>query len=180
MTPRLDLDHLVISAETLAEGTAVVEKTLGVTLSEVGHHQRMGTHNRLLSLGPDAYLEVIAIDPDAAPPPHPRWFDIDRFAGPPRLTNWVCRTDDLDALLPEAPAGSGRPIVFARGDFRWRMAVPEDGRPPFDGAVPALIEWETEAHPAPRLPDAGVRLAGIEVVHPKATLLAEGLLGKFP
>ena len=34
-------------------------------LESGGRHPHMGTHNRLLSLGPDLYLEVIAVDPDA-------------------------------------------------------------------------------------------------------------------
>ena len=37
----------------------------------------MGTHNRLLGLGTNVYLEVIAIDTEAAPPARPRWFSLD-------------------------------------------------------------------------------------------------------
>ena len=83
--PMLTLDHIAISARTLAEGTAHVETLLGVTLGPIGHHAHMSTHNRLLGLG-DLYLEVIATDPDAPKPQWPRWFDLDHFAGPPRLT----------------------------------------------------------------------------------------------
>ncbi|MFM7460122.1 MAG: VOC family protein, partial [Burkholderiales bacterium] len=61
------LDHLVVGCADLARGAAWLERFLGVTLGPVGQHALMGTHNRLLSLGPDCYLELIAIDP-AAPP----------------------------------------------------------------------------------------------------------------
>ena len=64
----LVLDHIAVAAESLAEGAAHVEAALGVPLSDVGVHDLMGTHNRLLSLGPGLYLEVIAIDPEARPP----------------------------------------------------------------------------------------------------------------
>lgn len=172
----LILDHIAVAAESLAEGAAHVEAALGVELSDVGHHDRMGTHNRLLSLGPGLYLEVIAINPDAEPPAQARWFDLDNFTGHPRLTNWIVRTDDLAAALAKAPPGMGAPISFARGSYLWQMGVPPDGRLPFDGAAPALIEWESALHPAERLPDRGCRLAGLTVEHPEA----EALLAAYP
>ena len=110
----LTLDHIAISAATLAEGVAHVEAALGVTLAGGGQHPNMATHNRLLGLG-DLYLEVIAVDPAAARPPHPRWFDLDNFSGPPRLTNWVARSDDLTTDLNHAPAGTGTPLALSRG-----------------------------------------------------------------
>ena len=125
------LDHLAVSAGALAEGVAHVEDALGVRLSTGGQHPAMGTHNRLLRLG-DVYLEVIAIDPFATPPGRPRWFDLNNFTGPPRLTNWIARCADLDAALALAPPGSGTPMALARGDLAWRMAVPDDGRLPLD------------------------------------------------
>lgn len=172
----LSFDHMAISAETLAEGAAAVEAALGVPLSPGGQHPHMGTHNRLLSLGADAYLEVIAVDPDGASPAQPRWFDLDRFAGATRATNWICRCDDLEAALALSPTGTGRIWELERGDFRWRMAVPEDGRLPFAGLFPALISWQGEAHPAPRLEDRGVRLRALRLYSPEAPALRAALL----
>ena len=126
---------------------------------------------RLLSLGPSSYLEVIAIDPAAPPPGRTRWFDLDRFAGPPKLTNWVVRCDDLVSALAVAPAGTGKIMQLARGDLHWRMAVPDDGCLPFDGGYPGLISWRGTAHPAAGLPDRGARLELLEIVHPKADML---------
>jgi hypothetical protein len=143
-----------------------------------GKHPLMGTHNRLLSLG-DLYLEVIAVDPGAPSPGRPRWFDMDRFTGPPRLTNWVAGCDDLAAEVALGPSGIGHPIALARGDYRWQMAVPDDGRLPFDGAFPALIQWEGTAHPAPALPDHGLRLQRLEIGHPQATVLQAALAGRI-
>ncbi len=170
----LALDHIAIAAETLAEGTAYVEDTLGVTLGAIGVHDRMGTHNRLLSLGPGVYLEVIAVDPDAPKPAWPRWFDLDRFRGPPRLACWVARTEDMDAALAVAPPGSGTPMALSRGDFSWRIALAEDGRLPFGGAAPVLIKWDCAVHPTERLPDAGCRLVEMTIEHPEATTLLAG------
>ena len=172
----LTLDHIAVAAETLEAGVAHVEAALGVTMAPGGEHAEMGTHNRLLSLGPGLYLEVIAVNPEAPPPGQARWFDLDRFTGAPRLTNWIVRTDDLAGVLALAPSGMGTPISFARGPFMWQMAVPPDGCLPFDGAAPALIEWETALHPADQLPGSGCRLQRIEVSHPEA----EALLAAFP
>ena len=72
------LDHLAI-ATTSIEGREL-DELLGVDLSRGGKHERMGTHNRLLRLGPTSYLELISIDPQAPAPGHPRWFELDEPA----------------------------------------------------------------------------------------------------
>ncbi len=173
----LNLDHLVVAARTLDEGVSYVEAVLGVTLSPGGRHPHMGTHNKLLSLGPHEYLEVIAIDPEAGSPAVRRWFNLDNLQGAPRMTNWVCGTDDLHAAIDAAPPGSGVPLQLSRGDMNWSMAVPEFGRLPYDDAMPALIEWhEGSPHPNKRLPDHGLRLARLDVFHPDA----DALLKAFP
>lgn len=174
----LQLDHLAVSAATLEDGVAAVEAALGVPLVGGGKHPLMATHNRLLRLG-DIYLEVIAADPDAPRPAWPRWFDLDHFAGLPRLTNWICRTDDLAKALRDSPVGTGTAISLQRGDYLWRMAVPADGRLPFSNAFPALIQWQGTLHPAVALPKTGVRLTRLEIVHPEAPALRKALTGRF-
>jgi hypothetical protein len=170
----LTLDHIAIATEALDTGAAEVETALGLALQPGGQHAAMGTHNRLLSLGPD-YMEVIAIDPAGAPPAQPRWFDLDNFAGATRATTWICRCDDLEAALAAAPEGTGVPWSLARGDLSWRMAVPVDGKLPFGGLFPALIEWQGTTHPAPRLTDLGARLAGLRLFTPEAEGLRAAL-----
>lgn len=155
------LDHLVIAARTLSEGVGFVQQRLGIAPGPGGRHARMGTHNALLSLGPDCYLEVIAVDPDAPPPAQPRWFGLDAFKGVPRLVHWVARTGRIDALAgPDC-----RVLDMERGDFRWRFAVTADGLPQLGGAVPALIQWQEGGHPCNRLPDHGLRLKRLTVAH---------------
>lgn len=174
----LTLDHIAISAANLAEGVEWVENALGVSLAPGGAHPLMSTHNRLLGLG-DIYLEVITIDPAAPNPPHPRWFDLDNFTGGPRLTNWIVACDDLDITLAALPQDVGQPADLARGDLRWRMAIPADGCLPFGNAHPALIQWQGAAHPAQRLPDVGVRLDLLEIATPDADALTAALQGQF-
>lgn len=171
----LRLDHIAIAAQSLDEGRAMVERALGVTLAPGGQHARFGTHNLLLGLEDGLYLEVIAIDPAAPPPDRHRWFDLDRFEGAAHLRNWICACDDLDAALIAAPTGSGVPVELARGDLRWRMAVPDTGVLPYDNCAPALIEWQGDAHPAARLPQSGVRLTGLHILHSQAAQMRDAL-----
>lgn len=165
-------DHFAVAADSLAEGAAWAEAALGLPLAGGGEHALMGTHNRLLSLGAGEYMEVIAVNPAAPPPGRPRWFDLDRFAGAPRITNWILRCDDLDAALALAPPGTGTPVDFQRGALRWRMAVPDDGILPFGGAFPALIEWQGDRHATEVLPPSGCTLAALEIAHPEAADLS--------
>ena len=167
----LTLDHIAVSTGALETGAAEVEAALGLPLAPGGQHAAMGTWNRLLSLGPSEYFELIAIEPGAPGPSQARWFDLDNFAGATRATTWICRCDDLDAALAAAPEGVGVPWDLERGDLRWRMAVPRNGKLPFGGLFPALIQWIGPAHPAPRLPDRHVRLTALRLFSPEADAL---------
>lgn len=169
------LDHLAVAGETLEEASAHIEQALGVALQPGGKHEKFGTHNRLLGLRDGLYLEAIAIDPQAQPPGRPRWFDLDNFQGGPRLTNWICRVEDIEATLLIFPDGTGEPIDLTRGALQWRMAVPPTGRLPFDNLFPALIEWQGDLHPANMLQDSACRLRRLVVYHPDALILARQL-----
>ncbi|MEJ6389620.1 VOC family protein [Gymnodinialimonas ulvae] len=168
----LDLDHIVVTTDVLTEGAAQVEAHLGQGLLPGGQHAAMGTHNRLLSLGPEAYFEVIAVDPTGARPGQPRWFNLDARTPGTRLSHWVMRCDNLEAALAAAPEGCGVPWALERGDLRWRMAVPETGQTPFDGMFPALIQWDS---PPPVLHDTGVRLEVLRLFSPQARALRAAL-----
>ena len=170
----MKLDHLAVAAESLEIGRAWVEERLGLRLQTGGSHAHFGTHNLLIGLEDGFYLEVIAIDPVAEAPACPRWFDLDRFSGAPRLNNWICQVDDLAGLVAQYPE-AGRPVTLSRGDLRWQMAVPEDGALPYDNLFPALIEWAGSAHPSARLVPSGARLERLVVSHPQAAAL-EGAL----
>ncbi len=175
----IELDHIAIAGETLEDAQALVEEALGVALQPGGAHDVFFTHNVLLGLEDGLYLEAIAINPQAPTPARPRWFDLDRFTGPARLTNWICRTNDLEAALEQSPDGSGEPVDLRRGDLRWRMAVPKSGVLPYDNCAPALIQWQTQSHPAKRLAPSGVRLRRLTVRHPQAASLQATLTTQF-
>ena len=165
------LDHLVVAARDLESGTCWLEDKLGVPLVPGGMNAAMGTHNRLLRLGGGErlYLELIAIDPAAEPPPRPRWFGLDdpalqaRLAERPRLIHWVARSDDL---AREATPAHGEILAMQRGDFRWRITVPTDGSLPDGGRQPTLIQWDVPCHPAERLPESDCSLLALDISAP--------------
>jgi hypothetical protein len=185
------LDHLVVVADTLEQGAAWCEATLGVTPGPGGQHPLMGTHNRLLRVAtvdyPRAYFEIIAIDPAANAKERgagKRWFDMDdpalrasvREHGP-RLVHFVASVPDRrEALAALAAQGIDRGEALQasrmtpRGLLQWHIAVREDGQRLFYGCLPTLIEWG-DIHPAASMGESGVTLQSLAVSHPRAGAL---------
>lgn len=170
---RSEPDHLVVACADLEQGSAWAVETLGAEPQPGGQHATMGTHNRLLKLGPRVYLELLAIDPQAAPPAHPRWFALDdpavqaRAARSPFLLTWVASTTDIVEAVTRVPA-LGEPRAFTRNAHAWRLTVTEDGALPFGGVLPAAIEW-SGAHPCDALEERGCALVELRLSHPVAT-----------
>ena len=189
------LDHLVIAARTLDEGVAWCEATLGVVPGPGGEHALFGPHNRLLCLNSEqasrAYLEIIAINPQARPTRPAglkRWFDLDdpalqaRLAQHgPQLVHWVASVPDIDAASQKLSAlgiDRGRVIAASRptpsGLLQWRISVRDDGQRLFGGALPTLIEWGG-VHPSNTLPISDITLRGLSFRHPEADRLQAAL-----
>ena len=145
------IDHIVIGSHTLEEGTSFVEKKIGVKLSEIGYHHHMGTHNRVVKISPQIYLEVIAINPNSKKPKYERWFNLDnieqqsKLKKSPRIIGYVIENNDLEMLKFYAPF-----FEASRGDYKWEFASPKSGISPVDeeliesGLVPSLIKWKSQ------------------------------------
>ncbi|MEP7298101.1 MAG: VOC family protein [Burkholderiales bacterium] len=186
MAMRLELDHLVVAAASLAEGVAWCEQRLGIAPTAGGQHVFMGTHNRVFNVSSPAfvrsYLEIIAVDPALPAPAQARWFDLDdaamrqRLKRGPQLVHWVARCADIAAArgaMLAAGVDCGDPMQAERGTLRWRITLRADGRRPLAGAGPALIQWG-DAHPTDSLPPSGVRLDAFTVAAPTLTSLLPG------
>ncbi len=185
ISPTSTLDHLVVAAATLADGIEYVAEITGATPHPGGKHVAMGTHNALLRLGEQTYLEIIAIDPVAINPGRPRWFDLDNIALQaeltlrPRLIHWVARTIGIERRAAACPIPLGTVHAMSRGHYRWRITIPEDGTLPGKGVVPTLIEWDVPDHPADALPRSNVSIASLAAAHcdPAAMRAAFAALG---
>ena len=164
----IQLDHLVIAASTLDQGTRFLEQLLGVNLQDGGQHLGFGTHNRLLSLGADTYLELIAIDPRQTQLQHPIPFGLGApkmqkaIAEQPSLIAWVASTKSMQSSLPDHQQKIGKATAMHRGDLHWTIAMRPDGQLVPDG-LPTLIDWGSTAHPCTRLLDVGVRLRKLQI-----------------
>jgi hypothetical protein len=185
--PRSRLDHLIVTAASLDAGAEYVRSALGVEMQKGGEHVRMGTHNRLLRLGEQLYLEVIAANPEAPHPGRPRWLQLDEpdSVRAPRLATWVARCDDIHAAAGASTVPLGKIEPMSRGSFEWLITVPVDGRLPLEGLAPTLIQWRSATHPADTLKDLGCSLVRLEGVHPRPEKIADalkaiGFEGDFP
>ncbi len=171
-----EIDHIIVTAPSLEIGGAYVFERLGVYPQKGGEHARMGTHNLLLSLGKSAYLEVMAINPAAPQPATPRWFGLDDMPkdAPARLSTWVARTANLSATVQASVEPMRQIVPMSRGVLNWLITSPDSspntssnttsksGDATHGGLTPTLIEWQTDAHPASTLPDAGLVLMQLE------------------
>lgn len=170
-SPVTALDHIVVAADTLEQGTAYVHERLGMAPAGGGMHAAMGTHNRVLKLGRDQYLEVIAIDPEGRRPEFPRWFNLDdpvlqaRLKIRPRLITWVARTDAIDSLTEKIHGQRGAVRPMQRDALRWRFAFTADGSMSGDGLIPHLIQWTQDSHPARAMVDSGCVLVSLNGIH---------------
>lgn len=175
------LDHIVIAAATLRQGVDYVRAILGVEIPAGGFHRTMGTHNHLMQLGNQAYLEVIAIDPEAEAPAYPRWFELDHglmrsaLAQQPRLITWVMNTPDILALAASAGFEIGTPTALTRDDLSWEIALTDDGRLLAGGLLPYCIQWHSHPHPSNGMTDLGCRLQQLTLHHNRPGWLAERL-----
>ena len=177
------LDHIVVAAQTLADGRAWARETLGVEAVGGGRHDGLATHNILLKLDGNRYLEIIAIDPEAGAPNFPRWFGLDtsevreHIAHGPRLIAWVARCagapEAIEQLAQTKDYAARVVRAASRADFRWRFAFTSDGARVARGTLPHLIQWDCAHHPCDRLPDTEVSLTALMLGAPEP----EGLAG---
>jgi len=166
------VDHLVYGTPDLDASVDQMEQLLGVRATYGGQHPGRGTHNALLSLGPAAYLEILAPDPAQPDPPGPRWAGLDDVTTP-RLVTWAAKASDLQALVRRAkqgniPLGTVQDGSRDRPDgvkLSWRLTVPEGLVA--DGLVPFFIDWGTSPHPAASAAQ-GLELVGLRAEHPDA------------
>ena len=173
----MQIDHLIHAVPDLDAGVEDVERRLGVRAAGGGRHPGMGTHNRLLGLGPQTYLEIIAPDPDQPEPDGPRPYGVDGQTGA-GLVGWALTCDDIESARatavaqgfdPGAGVEAGR-VTPTGTTLRWR--VTSNASPA--GLIPFLISWGDSPHPAASAPP-GLTLASFHLEHPDAERLAAPL-----
>jgi hypothetical protein len=173
----IKLDHIVIGAQTLEQGVNYVTQRLGSEPYGGGRHLQQGTHNKVLRLGDEVYLEVIA--PDPASEITPPWFGLahktmlESLADSPRLIGYVAQTDELENLLKQTKYPlSAKPAQ--RGELRWHFGFSKDGNVLADGLLPYLIQWESD-HPARAMSESGCSFVRLQGFHPEPASIQQTL-----
>jgi len=177
----MEVDHLVYGVAELGRGISTVEELLGVRAMAGGQHVGLGTHNALLSLGGEAYLEIIAPDPEQPNPSRPRPFGLDGL-WESRLVAWAAKATDIEAQAGRARAAGADvgPVLRmsrVRPDGRrleWSLTYREELLG--DGLVPFLIAWEPGPHPSETSP-GGCHLVSLRGEHPEPERIAGMLAG---
>jgi hypothetical protein len=173
------IDHLLFGAPSLESGIDEIEALLGVRPAYGGKHKIWGTHNAVVALGPDIYLEIIAADPEAERPPGGVLFDLDSL-GKSKLITWVLRTDFIDntaqkvmaAGIPLGRISEGQRITKDGSVLSWKLTDP--AVLPLGGVLPFLIDWGDTPHPAASAPSGG-SLTQLAIYHADSQCVMNGL-----
>lgn len=147
------MDHLVYGVPDLAIAIDDFECRLGSAPAPGGRHEGLGTHNAILPLPGETYLELIAADPTTPDPDQPRPFGLDTLQEA-QLVAWAVRSRDIEADVTQARERGYDPgIVFAMtrkepdGEtLHWKLSLRAE---PFaDGLLPFVIDWGAAKHPS--------------------------------
>ena len=167
------IDHIVIGSADLISGTKILENKLSTQFSSGGEHKIMGTHNNLLKLQSNIYLEVIATNPNANKPSRQRWFSLDetgikeKIKKSPRLLCWVVEVDDIEDTAKKCGYNPGETLLLSRDELTWKVTVPSNGKLVENGVLPVLIQWPSNQHPSKKLNNSKVLINKISLFHPE-------------
>lgn len=174
MPPRFD--HLVVGASELESGIAAFAHLSGVGAVAGGRHPGRGTENALVSLGRDAYLELLSPQPGAIASGADASLSSLRGL---TLIDWAVAVDDVEELgrqLADAGLEVDGPRPGARTTpagiaLAWRTLRLRAG---LFGA-PFFIEWHAATvHPSRSLP-SGCALTALTIESPDAARLMTAL-----
>ena len=168
------LDHIVFGANTLEKGTKFVENIFQAKLSDIGYHNDMGTHNRVIKISDEVYLEVVAIDPNMENSKYRRWFNLDnpnlqlKLEKSPQIIGYVIEKNDRIPLKYYNPFFNA-----SRSNYRWQFSMPNYRNNILDpeiietGIIPSLISWKSEK-PINQMKSNQFELIKFEIVLPES------------
>lgn len=153
MTERLALDHLVYAVPDLSAAIAELAECLGLTPAFGGRHEGLGTHNAILPLEAERYLELIAIDPDSEVTGRKHPFGLGTLTKP-RLVAWAVRSREIKSDIALARKNGFDPGVVSSMARRsptgamlhWKLTVQATRFG--DGLLPFVIDWGSTPHPS--------------------------------
>lgn len=168
------IDHIAYAVPNLEEGCQYLGKLLGCEVLIGGRHLNNGTHNALINLGNEIYLEILAVDTDNEDIKSPRWMGVDLISSP-RVTRWALKSNnllsDLEALKKyNSELGNSFEGSRKKQDgtmLNWNMALPLPG--PEVELAPFAVDWKDSIHPTKSLPNE-CELLSLELLHPTPSI----------
>ncbi len=155
------IDHVIYGTQDLDVAQNHIELTLGLEVRAGGHHDKQGSHNRIVPLG-NGYLELMAIDDreEAAASPIGQIL-LEKISGE-GFIGWAVAVDDLHATAQRLAT----PVLTVSRDglFGYITGVEEALKEPTlpffiqgnarpGGNGPALLEWVEVSGDEARLRD---------------------------
>jgi hypothetical protein len=153
----LRIDHIVYAFPDLEKGIQHIKDLLKIAPVYGGRHLDFGTHNALVGLGSDSYLEIIAPDPANTTIKPPRWMGVDLLANEGVITRIALKTNNIQADLERIAHFHPKYNQWGKGSRKttsgkllsWQMSYPMPS-PKID-VIPFLVQWEADFHPADQL-----------------------------
>ncbi|MEM6415240.1 MAG: VOC family protein [Pseudomonadota bacterium] len=164
------LDHIVLAAGDLECACKDFERTTGITPVYGGKHANQLSHNALVSIGQDLYLEIFAPLPGISDGHH--WIRACHTFRAPRVLSFCLRAlttlEDAVNVCKKAGISGMGPAEWSRkttsGDeLTWRLFYPEDTK--YEIALPFFIDWLDSTHPSKTSP-GGIKLMSIDIKTP--------------
>ncbi len=173
------LDHVMWGCDDLERGSHRFEALTGVVPRYGGAHASGLTHNALVSISPQSYLEILAPTgpPTAA---DDTWSRLARTAGEPRILTYCLRSSrplsELALIAEELGAPKAQVLDNGRVTpqgvrLKWRWVAPVFAQ--FGLAFPFFIDWLDSPHPASAQSPTPIRLEHFAVGHPQADELRQ-------
>ena len=169
----VELDHIILAINDLQLGIQDFTRRTGVKPELGGEHRGRGTHNALVSLADQRYLEIVA--PISAHPDS----TLANFVQMKELTpfHWVLRTRDMRSLVALLrakgfPVSDPKPGSRVRPDgtvLSWQLARLEDSTL---RVAPFFIEWSPSSPHASTSAPGGCQLSDLHLVERRAERLS--------
>jgi len=166
------IDHLVYCVEDLTTARTDFKSKYGLESVIGGKHLKHGTHNALINLGNQCYLEILAIDKENEVDPDHIWMGLN-FLQNEKFTRWALKSDDIlfdqscsmkyDPALSELSEGQRKKPDGAV--INWQMIRPIST--PEVEIFPFFLDWSSShAHPTDDIPISG-QLLSLSLTHPE-------------
>jgi imidazolonepropionase-like amidohydrolase len=174
--PKAQMDHILLGASDLERAMIEFERVTGVRPQYGGKHP-FGTHNALVSLGNGLYIELIALQPGAKPPPFfPQLAALENLTQNLTPIGWAAsitapqqtrqRLDSEGLHIGEARAGSR--IKPGGTTLQWEVFELERQ---LRGA-PLFISWAPDSvHPSTTSP-TGCKLQSFTIATPERDMVS--------